>query len=648
MSEVDMITGHPDAGADMAILVAMLGVVTGGLFKWINTQYRWTQVLPQSVFVFLIGIGFSAMASTIDPLGRFGRAILALQEVHPHVILYILLPPLLYESAASMDYHVFQKIAWQALWLAGPVVFIGTAVLGSILYVIFPEEWGFDWWNSLLLSSILCATDPVAVVASLQVLGAPRRLSVLIDGEALLNDATAFVLFLVFQKVAAGEDSSFLSAFLEFLRLSVGGVVTGLIIGILVVILLHRTISTVLEIAIVLVGIFGSFFISDALLGESGVLAVVTMGLYMSKRGKYALSPMVEEPLEVIMDQLSFISVSLIFFISGVVTYVKIFEDVGLQLGYDAEAWGYLLLIYLLLNLLRMALIFGSLPFLSHTGYHVTPKEALIMVWGGLRGAVSLALALLLEDNQNIATTEYVSFFVIGIVLLTLVINGTTSKPLYNYLDIYPVNRYRKVLFRSAMDELETSIMLPYWTHVAEDHLYKYADHNCLSALVPDLRNVRIVDGNLQFFHIDSVREVFRDHFAEDSGKEFPLLPVACSPVIRNSFSEKSLNSGYGIELEDIPSPVEMSKSGIDHDAFDEDDDMLSALPGRILSDEELAHDNPLERSHYELNPTKSFVVHMIGLARDATFESVEEGEKAEQIVHSLFSMVKASYHHRT
>jgi NhaP-type Na+/H+ or K+/H+ antiporter len=152
--------------------------------------------------MFVFGFVVHALHESVG-LGNLGESVLAWDQVHPHVILYGLLPPLLFESAFNMHYHVFERVATSSLLLAGPGVMLALGLTALLLKALF-ASYHWSWAMLLMFSSILSATDPVAVVAVLHTLGAPEKLSVLIEGESLFNDGSAFVMFLIFENIIAG------------------------------------------------------------------------------------------------------------------------------------------------------------------------------------------------------------------------------------------------------------------------------------------------------------------------------------------------------------------------------------------------------------------------------------------------------------
>jgi NhaP-type Na+/H+ or K+/H+ antiporter len=185
---------------------------------------------PFTVVMFLLGFFMHGVNDFGDvnhnALGALGESIVAWNAVHPHVILFVLLPPLLFESAFNMNFHVFKRVAMSSLLLAGPGVMLCILLTSFLLYFFFAT---YNWSLPMIfmVSSILSATDPVAVVAVLHTLGAPAKLSTLIEGESLLNDGSAFVMFLIFQGIIAGGFTTAKGVGMLF-QLAGGGVLWGL------------------------------------------------------------------------------------------------------------------------------------------------------------------------------------------------------------------------------------------------------------------------------------------------------------------------------------------------------------------------------------------------------------------------------------
>lgn len=471
---------------------------------------------PFSVLLFLSGLVIAAIATAVD-FGPLGTSIADWSFVHPHGILFALLPPLLFESAFGMDFHIFWRVAGQAVLLAVPGVMMCVAMTATFLRYGF-AAYNWDWGTSLLLGSILSATDPVAVVAVLQTLGAPKKLRALIEGESLLNDGSAFVLFLIFKDIVAAEAQGIEAPGAgemigTFAQLALGGPIVGYIIAVLFVIFVRQVYNDkFVEVSGLLVVVFGTFFFAETVIHVSGVLAVVVFGLYMSARGKYALSREVEEQNHTIWSEVAWLADSLVFVLAGVVIFREVVQDTNV--AGDPLNWAYLGLLYVMLHVVRGLAVWMLFPVLRRLGYGVNWKEGVVMVWGGLRGAVGLALGLLVELDPHIPAEKKVliNFHISGIVFLTLLVNGTTAAKIYTKLDIYPVNPFREVLVRRALSMLETETerhleaVKELWQHQKIS-----ARWTLVEALVPKFGDCGVYDGRVELPQ-DSVDSIFLHH----------------------------------------------------------------------------------------------------------------------------------------
>lgn len=286
-----------------------------------------------------------------------------------------------------------------------------------------------------MFGAILSATDPVAVVALLRDLGTSKRLATLIEAESLLNDGTAFVFFILLRDRVVGTKSSIGEEIGTFFQLSFGGVVLGIVFGIITVFwLTHVFKNPQVETSITIALAYLCFWVSEAtVLAVSGVLAVVFMGLFLSKY-KTAVSPEVEGFLHHVWEQISYVANTIVFVLSGEIVAEKFFSNF-----FEARDFGYLILLYVLLHVIRAAVVFSLLPLMRRFGiFQVSNSEGIVLVAGGLRGAVSLALALLTELEEGIdeAVKDKIIFHVAGIVVLTLFINASLIQYLLEYLNL--------------------------------------------------------------------------------------------------------------------------------------------------------------------------------------------------------------------
>merc|ERR1719334_316961 len=190
-------------------------------------------IIPYTTFLFALGmvLGWWDIYWPWS-LGHVSVAIRTVDNIDPHVLLGVFIPPLVFESAFSVDYHIIRKELAPAVTLAGPGVALNT-LFTACFALLFPYKWSFA--EALLFGSIASATDPVAVVALLRELGASKRLATLIEGESLLNDGTAFVLFVVLVKIVEGVHLSSGDIVGMFCKLVFGGIAVGILGAVLTV-----------------------------------------------------------------------------------------------------------------------------------------------------------------------------------------------------------------------------------------------------------------------------------------------------------------------------------------------------------------------------------------------------------------------------
>ncbi|KNC55217.1 cyclic nucleotide-binding protein [Thecamonas trahens ATCC 50062] len=498
------------SGIESSLLFVILCVLIGSLVK----SYLASSVVPElakppyTLMLFLLGFAFGTVAHLDNFLSH---AFAAAERTDPHLILFMLLPPLLYESAVGIRFHVLWRVKEQVIILASVGVIIALVLTTIIFRYVFVSYSSWSLSHVLLLSSILCATDPVAVVAALKELGAPATLSTLIEGESLLNDGSAFVLFLLFKDMAGGVTPTFWSVVGQFLQLVLGGVLFGVLTSILVFIWLKIIYNhPLIEIPVILVGVFGTFYVAEALLHVSGVLATVMFGFMMSNRFKYTLSPAVIEMNEAVWTQLAHIAETVIFVMGGIIVYDKIINH-G-DLASDYRHWLWLLLLYLVLHLVRATMVGLLEPLLRQLGYGFTFKQGAVLTYGGLRGAVSLTLGLLVESDLNIDRDVrfVVNFHVAGIVFMTLFINGWTTSFVYNKLQLYPPDRFQRAILRKTIEYLEEYAERE-WSDLKHEWYYADADWPKVRAIVPDFRNIQMSKTSPAFsMHPPSISKIYK------------------------------------------------------------------------------------------------------------------------------------------
>jgi len=438
--------------------------------------------------------------------------------LNPHALLYIILPPLLYESASAMNWHVLRKVLPSCAVLAIPGMMINTLFTGFIVKgVVRINNQSPTWEASWLLSAILSATDPVAVVAALASLGAPAKLSALVEGESLLNDGSAVVLAYVLrdwvvgqaapddQKNCPGSPPAAGCVIGYFLQVAGGGVGIGLVCGgiLLVWLSFARSCHSVsLEMSLVILTVYGSFFLAESF-HISGVLAVVTVGMMIAATGNSGLSHEGRHAHHVLLSQIAYACNQITFFGAGLISARFMWWDGGCDhFGYNFRAWLELITLYIACHATRAFVLAMFSPLLCNIGYGLNLKESVIMVYGGLRGAVGLIMGLIIEHNSYIdsGVKQMISFHTSGIVLLTLAINGSTIDNLYRWLDIYKKCDYHETHLRKLLGKLEERCQKDGYLKFRQQRFFADLSWKSIIVCVPNFKSIDFNDARMPYF----------------------------------------------------------------------------------------------------------------------------------------------------
>jgi CPA1 family monovalent cation:H+ antiporter len=388
-----------------AVLLAAVGCAIGGA-----TAYRYAA-------------GDGVVGDMLRTLGGF--------NLTADAFLYIFLPALLFETAINVDVRRLYDEIGPILLLAVIGVVISTVAVGAALWLVS----GVALIGCLILGAILATTDPIAVVAIFRDIGAPRRLTMLVEGESLFNDAAAIAIFTLLVGMLTGERApSVVGGILAFLAAFVGGLAFGYLFGRFVCLLLpalrdHPLAETTLTVALA----YLSFVVGEHYLGVSGVVATVSAGLALSDQGRRRLSPSSWEAMIRSWEQVAFWASSLIFLFAAMMVPAML-ADAGWQ------AAGYLGIIIAAAAAARAVTLFGLLPLLSAAGLaqRISTAYNLVILWGGMRGAVSLALALAATENLALPAElrQFIATLATGFVLFTLFVTAPTLRPLMRLLGL--------------------------------------------------------------------------------------------------------------------------------------------------------------------------------------------------------------------
>jgi NhaP-type Na+/H+ or K+/H+ antiporter/CRP-like cAMP-binding protein len=376
--------------------------------------------LPYTVAMLLAG---AAAAFGLDRFGSAGAPDQLAHWLTPDLIIFVFLPALVYESATALDAHAFWKERSALGLLAAPALLVSAGLVAASMVALTAGTWEWSWPVALVFGALISATDPVAVVALLREVGAPKRLGVLIEGESLLNDGTSIVVFTVLVGLLAEGQLSVAHGVVDFLRVVAGGALVGFGVAFFATLVLTRTFNDALvEIPVTLVVAYAAMILAEGVLHVSGVIAVVVAGLWMGGRGRTAVSPEVRGPLHHFWELLAHIANTLIFFLVGMLIWRQLEHAAVFDLVLILAA-------FIAVILVRFTVTFSFLPVMRALGGRVSVNESLVMSWSGLRGAVSLALALIVCQQPGIApgVQRDILLATAGVVLLTIMINGNTA-----------------------------------------------------------------------------------------------------------------------------------------------------------------------------------------------------------------------------
>ena len=398
------------------VIMALLatGIVASGVFRKLP--------IPYTVILIIIGIALGRLSEHWHPLEP-------LQHFHltPDLVLFIFLPALIFESGLNLNARQLIKDIAPVLMLAVPALLISTGLIGTGLWLVLP----IDLMVALLFGALISATDPVAVIALFKELGTPERLTVLVEGESLLNDATAIVVVSILLGLYAASSASGLdiasTAVSQFMIVFFGGALVGAVFGAVISWMMTRfaqETSAVLILSLVLA--YVSFVVAEHDLHVSGVMAVVACAIVFGIFGVPRLSREAVEVMHETWEFIAHICNTLLFLFVGMLV------DFGSLVG---DIW-YILLAVVLVQASRAALIYSSVPLTEKVFKlpHVTLGERHIMFWGGLKGG--LAIAIVLSLPVDLPNRELLIHLTLGVVLFTMLVNAPTIRPLIRSLGI--------------------------------------------------------------------------------------------------------------------------------------------------------------------------------------------------------------------
>ena len=383
--------------------------------------------LPYTIFLSVVGmiIGIFHIAPLPEEIG-FGH----------ELIFFVFLPPLLFHGAFHIELKHLLKNIWPILSFAIPGVIFSTLICGAIFGWSVGIEVGLI---TMLFGALISPTDPVSVLSLFREVGAPNDLKILVEGESLLNDATGVVIFgIIFDALLKGSQLSFSSAILDFVLISGGGLVVGLICGVIAYFFLYNLEDHLLENAICITLAYGAFWLAEYF-HMSGVIATVTAGAVMGNHGKeFSMGEKTVNTIESFLESIDFLLNSILFILIGL-ELREIPSHLPNGLNPYVVAAGAIMA--MLISRAMVSYIFYWLG--NKVGTRRPDKWKHIIFWGGLRGAIPIALLLHLpyesDGTAGALISEYRPALILAgfsCVAFSLIVQGTTMKPLMARLKI--------------------------------------------------------------------------------------------------------------------------------------------------------------------------------------------------------------------
>lgn len=399
----------PNSGIEFLVWLLIAAAIIAVLAKRLRIPYTVCLVCGG----LLLGVVHIPLLSPLQPGNRP-------DWLTPDVILILFLPALVFEGSVKLEVRELLRNSVPLLLLANAGVLLAALATGYLVHLWI----GVPVLIALLFGSIISATDPISVLAIFKDLRVDKRLSLIMEAESLLNDGTAVVLFGILSAAVVAENWSVAKGVEQYVLAVVGGAILGSLLGYLASRITGTVDDPQIEITLTTILAYGSYLLAYHL-HLSGVIATASAGLMLGTFGsKKAMSPRTRTAMLSFWEYISFVMNSLVFLLIGLEIHVReLLENwVSVVLAIGAVLLGRVLSVYLLVPV--------SNCFVEKIPFRWQPAA----VWGGLRGALALALALSL--NSAFPYREQILNLTFGVVIFSILVQGLTIKPLLRILKL--------------------------------------------------------------------------------------------------------------------------------------------------------------------------------------------------------------------
>lgn len=383
----------------------------------------------------------------------------------------VFLPGLIFEAAFHLDYSLFRRDQTLILALAVPGVVAAILITAAILVpaaALLPLTEALTWPHALVFGALIAATDPIAVVGLFRSLGAPHRLSALLEGESLLNDGTSIVFFALILGLAGGAALTASNVVLEFTRVVGLGAGVGFVVGLTISTVIQRIDDPMIEITLTSIAAYGGFIAAEQVHG-SGVIATVVAGMVCGNYGaRTGMTPTTRVAVETFWEYVAFALNSIVFLLIG-------FE---VQLSAMLDSWQLILSAFVAVAVGRTAVVYIVTAVTGRRADRIPGRWRAVLSWGGLRGGLSMVLALSL--GTDFPNRELLIATTFGVVVLSILVQGLSMGWLLRKLGVVQ-SRAERTAYDLGRGELRaTQAAL---TELEEMMRTRQADRDALEAL---------------------------------------------------------------------------------------------------------------------------------------------------------------------